>query len=220
MKVIYFILTLFLFNTANAQYGQEGAAVAVAEFGARIIEMDQLKKIANAQDDIVILHGLIAATTADIVRIEQIKLDSESNLQPWVNNLTSYVRIGLTAAQLVELQDLIIQVTLDAPEFMPFIMEAMAVLIADSLIIMQDFSVTVRENATSLMDNRARIDIINATQDGLDYLVQKSIDILLLMKGVAKMNFMENAAGDPFTMDFNQIIQDSQERIDNLIIIE
>lgn len=218
MKYLYFFILFANFYNVKAQYGQEGAVLVGLEIGIRSFELAYLNEIAEAQDDIVILHGLIAATTADIVRIEQIKLDSESDLQPWVNDMSSMIRVGLTATQLVELQGEIIDIAQEVPAFLPFITESMLVLIADSGIIVNDLGIAIRENETSLMDNKARIDIINASQDGLDYLVSKSLEILKLMETLSKLNVMENAVGEEFTMDYTEILERSREKMDNLVI--
>ena len=68
MKYLYFFILFANFYNVKAQYGQEGAVLVGLEIGIRSFELAYLNEIAEAQDDIVILHGLIAATTADIVR--------------------------------------------------------------------------------------------------------------------------------------------------------
>ena len=132
--------------------------------------------------------------------------------------MSSMIRVGLTATQLVELQGEIIDIAQEVPAFLPFITESMLVLIADSGIIVNDLGIAIRENETSLMDNKARIDIINASQDGLDYLVSKSLEILKLMETLSKLNVMENAVGEEFTMDYTEILERSREKMDNLVI--
>lgn len=218
MKWLYMIISLFAINGTYAQYGQEGAILAASEGVIRALELDQLDNIAKAQERIVILHGLIAVTTADIVRIEQIKLDSETALQPWVNNLSSVVRIGLTATQLVELQGEILQLAQDVPEMLPFITESLALLIGDSVIIVQDFQIALKEGSSNLLDNKARMDIINASQDGLDYLVEKSLSLLILMESLSHMAFMESSIPGDFQVNYDAIIERTSEKIESLIV--
>ena len=217
MKYFYLIFIMFCTRPVLGQYGQEGAILAASETVIRALELSELDKIAQAQSSIVIYHGAIAASTAELVRIEQQKLDAKSELRTWIENMSSAIRVGTTAQQLYELQQQILDLAGNVPEIVPFVTETMVQLLLDATAIITDFTVALKEGSTNLMDNASRIEIINTAQEGLDYLVGKSLKLYSAMQAISHISLFEDGNPDNFQYDIEGAYQRALQRTVNLI---
>lgn len=218
MKKTFIILfTILLANQARSQYGQEGAILAAAEAVIRALELSQLDKIANAQDKIIVYHAAIAVTTADIVRVEQELLDAQSNVQPWVEGLTSVVRVGRSAERLGNILTEISAILQDHPALLALLTEPMIQIIADAAIIISDYAIAFKESSTNLLSNEARMDVINIAQDGMDYLISKSIKILQAADTLAALAAFEELAEGNTEYSTEDAVTNSQQLIDTFV---
>ena len=214
---ISFILLIMFATVCRGQYGQEGAILGGAEAVIRVLELSELDKIAESQNEILTYHAAIAVSTAEIVRIEQRMLDSQTDLRPWVENLSSVIRVGVTATQLAEIQQQILDVAQNVPEMIPFVSEAMINIILDAGVIVTDFGIALKESPTNLLNNADRIKVINNAQDGLDYLVNESLELYRGMQAIASLALFEGQEGQDYQYDASQAIDNAAQRIENFI---
>lgn len=218
MKKGYYILAFLLsFQLGYCQYGQEGAILGGAEAVIRALELSELDKIAESQNEILTYHSAIAISTVEIVRIEQKLLDSQSELKPWVENLSSVIRVGVTATQLAEIQQRILDLAGSVPEIVPLVTEAMINILLDASVIVTDFGIALKESSTNLLNNADRIKVINTAQDGLDYLLNESLEIYRGMQAIASLAVFEGQQGQEYLFDSSQAFQNAIDRIDNFI---
>lgn len=216
MRKAILILFLLLVNQAQSQYGQEGAILAAAEAVIRAVELDQLNKIADAQDKIIVYHAAIAVTTADIVRIEQEILNSQSNLKPWIQGLNSVIRVGRSAEYLTKVLTEISNILQEQPALLPLLTEPMIQIIADGAIIIADYAIAFKQSSTNLLNNQARIEVVNVAQDGLDYLILKSQKLLGTTRTLAALTAYEEIAGDT-QYDTEEAISATEEVISTFV---
>lgn len=214
-----FLLILFLasLQLGFSQYGQEGAILGGAEAVIRALELSELDKIAESQNEILTYHAAIAVSTAEIVRIEQKILNSQSDLKPWVENLSSVIRVGVTAAHLAEIQQRILDLAGNVPEIVPLVTEAMINILIDASVIVTDFGIALKESSTNLLNNADRIKVINTAQDGLDYLLNESLELYKGMQAIASLAVFEGQQGQEYLFDSSPAFENAVNRIENFI---
>lgn len=215
-KIISMAL-LFIGPAMYGQYGQEGAILGGAEAVIRVLELSELDKIAQGQNEILAYHGAIAVSTAEIVRIERKTLDSRTDLRPWVENLSSVIRVGATASQLAEIQQRILDLAQNVPELIPFVTESMTNILLDAGIIVTDFGISLKESPTNLLDNADRIKVINTAQDGIDHLLEESLELYRGMEAIASLALFEGQEGMDYTYDTRPALENAALRTENFI---
>ena len=216
-KRIITILFITSLQLGFSQYGQEGAILGGAEAVIRALELSELDKIAESQNEILTYHAAIAVSTAEIVRIEQKILNSQSDLKPWVENLSSVIRVGVTAAHLAEIQQRILDLAGNVPEIVPLVTVAMINILIDASVIVTDFGIALKESSTNLLNNADRIKVINTAQDGLDYLLNESLELYKGMQAIASLAVFEGQQGQEYLFDSSPAFENAVNRIENFI---
>lgn len=219
MKKLFFLITGLLSTTfSSAQYGQEGAILAASEALIRAIETDQLNKIAKVQDEITVYHLAIAATSAEIVIIEQQLLDAQGDVRPWIQNLSSVYTLVKTAKTLEDSFSNILDKASANDKLMAMMSIPIASLIIDTATIVADYSIAFKNADTNLLNNQQRIEILQSAQDRLDFILAKTGEVNQATNAILTVLNLGEGTADMKTFDRNSVILSNQQTIDNLII--
>lgn len=219
MKRIFFLITgLLTITFGSAQYGQEGAILAASEALIRAIEIDQLDKIAKAQDEITLYHLAIAATSAEIVIIEQQLLDAQGDVRPWIQNLSSVYTIVETAKTLEESFSNILDKASSNDKLMAMIAIPIASLIVDTAAVVDDYRIAFKNSDTNLLNNQQRIEILLSAQERLDFILAKTGEVNQATNAILTLLNLSEVTPEQNTYDTNNAILSNQEAMDNLII--
>lgn len=214
MKRTITILLLLTLIKTSAQYGVEGAIYAALMTGITVPEMNQLKKISKAQDELVTYSAIIAIETTAIVEIEEKILEAETEVRPIIQDLQTTLGLARTSENIVRIQDRIVALVSNTPELIPLAAQSQYHILRDAAYIMNDVLVATRESETNLLDNKDRIDILNSTQEGLALLETKSLKLLTFLEGAVATDF-----GDvpDVLFDYSSAIEEQLEETENVI---
>lgn len=214
MKTSFLVLFYFLASHCiRAQYGIEGAIYAAFDVGITWEEMGHLKDIADTQDKIVIYSAIIAAESLAIVAIDERILNSQTELKPAVEELKSIIHISRTAEKLIDYQTNIMNIVQETPLLIGLATKSQFKILSDAGYIMADLYIYTKEDKSNLMSNKNRIDIINATQVGLDELTNRSLKLYQFLDMARKTNFDVQVDA----LDISGIMEEMDQQIITII---
>ncbi len=213
MKAMLTILLSFYLLPLHSQDGREGVVVGVVEAAFRSVELQTLNNIAKLQDDILLLHTTIGVATAEIVRIEQLKVQNQSKVKGYINQMYLLVNIAKKAALLADLQQRIITLSQHDPNLLELVTTTTTEIVSESLILTSDFQIALSSSSKALLSTGDRLKLAYKIDDALDHLVNRSVDLLRLMALISSKD--ENL--EPVTYNINNAILEAETAIQNLI---
>lgn len=205
------LLFLFVLQLSYSQ-GTQGAIYAGIDIAASAPELFATRSLVQTQREMITYTSIIAAEIITISQIDAAILESQTELQTFLGDLSAILHISITVNNIIQLQDAIIELSQESPQFIPLATRTQLKILSDAGYLMADLYIHSKESETNLLDNKARIDIINSTQDGLDALLQVSAKLYAFLS-----NPTIDINAEIEALNITQIITETQNETQTII---
>ena len=134
-----------------------------------------------------------------------------------IENAEVVLQIIKTSQEIMQIQDRILEHALEYPEVMPAAASYEVVWMIKASNVLLRLLMATQESKFNLMNNAQRLALLHGAADALKEIKEETWQLYSLIEGYSATTVLGEVL-PVFTVDFNQVTIDIQEKIDNLVI--